>query len=91
MPIKFDKNKLKEIERYDDFIKNSKHLPYTPTILTKYERSIMESLAIDVSDKVKTYADYTYKCTKEIYPEIFRGRLLQPLKKNSGTKKQRFF
>ena len=66
MPIKFDKNKLKEIERYDDFIKNSKHLPYTPTILTKYEKAVMRSqLLIHFSDKAKTYADIPTRTLKE--------------------------
>ena len=81
MPIKFDKNKLKEIERYDDFIKNSKHLPYTPTILTKYERSIMESLAIDVSDKVKTYADIPTSVLKRYIQKYSEVDYYQPIKK----------
>ena len=66
MPIKFDENKLKDIERYDDFIKNSKHLPYTPTILTKYEKAVMRSqLLIHFSDKAKTYADIPTRTLKE--------------------------
>lgn len=76
---------------YDDFIKNSKHLPYTPTILTKYERSIMESLTIDVSDKVKTYADIPTSVLKRYIQKYSEVDYYQPLKKNSGTKKQRFF
>ena len=90
MPIKFDKNKLKEIERYDDFIKNSKHLPYTPTILTKYERSIMESLAIDVSDKVKTYADIPTSVLKRYIQKYSEVDYYNPLKKIVEQKNKDF-
>ena len=90
MPIKFDKNKLKDIERYDDFIKNSKHLPYTPTILTKYERSIMESLAIDVSDKVKTYADIPTSVLKRYIQKYSEVDYYNPLKKIVEQKNKDF-
>ena len=90
MPIKFDKNKLKDIERYDDFIKNSKHLPYTPTILTKYERSIMESLAIDVSDKVKTYADIPTSVLKRYIQKYSEVDYYQPIKKIIDQKNKDF-
>ena len=87
---KFDKNKLKDIERYDDFIKNSKHLPYTPTILTKYERSIMESLAIDVSDKVKTYADIPTSVLKRYIQKYSEVDYYNPLKKIVEQKNKDF-
>lgn len=58
MPLKFDKKELEQMEMYDGLIKHSEKLPYTPAILTKYERTLMNGwLEADIPDNVKTYAD----------------------------------
>lgn len=80
MPLKFDKKELEQMEMYDGLIKHSEKLPYTPAILTKYEREVINGLVrtkVKIPDTARTYADIPTKVLSN-YMELYFDRAYPP-------------